>query len=282
MHFTIDYLSIIIMANVFTYISAADPGEPLSLTMAGKTDPDSTGVIRRSANTEITVFQYITYGRGFVFNGDRNYTAAAGDFFIVSPRRTHHYYPDPRDPWGKVWLNLTGDLPEELLRIYGIAKPYLFPGCHEAGEIVTETVEHVASLPREKVAEYASCQVLKIIRLLSRFQPKPRRINCKALQLRDFLHSKLAADSPSLEEMSRKIDLSPIQTIRIFRDEFGTTPYAYLLNQKIDIAAEMLNNTENSIKEIAEHLGFANEYYFSRLFKQKKGLPPGAYRRQED
>ena len=42
----------------------------------------------------------------------------------------------------------------------------------------------------------------------------------------------------------------------------------------------MLLNTNLSVKQIANHLSFADEYYFSNVFKQKVGLSPTAYRKK--
>jgi len=271
------------MANNITYIGSVTSDEPLNLAMAGQTDPESTSTIKRPPDNVIMVFQYITCGRGFFINGGNKYIPVAGDFFIVPPHRAHHYYPDPHDPWGKVWINVTGNLPIDLMRIYGIADQYYFPGCHEAGKIVEEMVYAVADISSEKLTEYVSHRILDIIMVLSRFSRQnklDRQLqNEKALKLRDFLRSRIATESPGIKEMSKKVGLSPVQTIRVFRDEFNITPYAYLLNEKINVAAEMLSTAENSIKEIAELLGFTNEYYFSRIFKQKKGIPPGTFRR---
>ena len=100
-----------------------------------------------------------------------------------------------------------------------------------------------------------------------------------AAQLRSFLLERvMGRKMPSLEEMARHISRSPVQTIRIFRSVFGVTPYAFLLDQKINAAAELLRGSGCSIKEIASLLGFDDEYYFARIFKKRKKFPPGVYR----
>ena len=43
-------------------------------------------------------------------------------------------------------------------------------------------------------------------------------------------------------------------------------------------ASELLVSTDYSIDRIAEACGFANRYYFTRVFTQRMGLPPGRYR----
>ena len=72
---------------------------------------------------------------------------------------------------------------------------------------------------------------------------------------------------------------SESQTIRIFKRAYGVTPYAYLLEKKLDLAGQLLRDTNLSVREIAEKLSFADEYYFSNVFKKKTGVSPSVYRR---
>jgi AraC-like DNA-binding protein len=66
--------------------------------------------------------------------------------------------------------------------------------------------------------------------------------------------------------------------IRCFRDATGQTPARYVQNRRLRRAAEALVATDHSIDEIAERCGFANRYYFTRVFSQRVGVPPARYR----
>lgn len=58
----------------------------------------------------------------------------------------------------------------------------------------------------------------------------------------------------------------------------GISPKKFLTKILLDHACRMLINETDSIKEIAEKLGFNNEFYFSRFFRKQLGIPPGQYR----
>ena len=73
--------------------------------------------------------------------------------------------------------------------------------------------------------------------------------------------------------------MSESQTIRLFKKNFGTTPYTYVLNKKINFAKKLLIDTNLSVKEISTKLCFSDEYYFSNIFKEKVGCSPSQYRR---
>lgn len=66
--------------------------------------------------------------------------------------------------------------------------------------------------------------------------------------------------------------------IRRFREATGRTPARYVQERRLERASQLLVSTDHSIDRIAEASGFANRYYFTRVFTQRMGLPPGRYR----
>ena len=99
-----------------------------------------------------------------------------------------------------------------------------------------------------------------------------------AVRMKEFLNGRLL-ESFRMEELCDYIGKSESRTIQIFKSAYGVTPYAYLLNEKINLAKQMLKNTNMSVKQIAYKLKFADEYYFSNVFKSKTGLSPLKYRK---
>lgn len=66
--------------------------------------------------------------------------------------------------------------------------------------------------------------------------------------------------------------------IRRFRDATGRTPGRYVQDRRVHRAAELLVSTGQTIDQIADSCGFANRYYFTRVFTQRMGCPPARYR----
>lgn len=67
----------------------------------------------------------------------------------------------------------------------------------------------------------------------------------------------------------------------LFNEAFDTTPNRFLINHKLEIAKKLLVSEEIPLSEIAELSGFADVYYFSKLFKKELGISPTKYRRTE-
>ena len=104
------------------------------------------------------------------------------------------------------------------------------------------------------------------------------RLSPEGSMLRDILEKHIAAPSPPLELLAKKIGRSEAQMLRIFRREFGTSPIAFVLERKLEQAMVLLQDTELSVKEIAAKLGFSDEFYFSRMFRKKCGHSPREFR----
>ena len=52
----------------------------------------------------------------------------------------------------------------------------------------------------------------------------------------------------------------------------------YVRDERIDLAQQLLEQTTNPIYWVAEQCGYPNEKYFSRVFREQKGLLPSEYR----
>ncbi len=83
--------------------------------------------------------------------------------------------------------------------------------------------------------------------------------------------------SPSV--ICRDLGLSYETVRRQFSRDNGITMHKYLINRIISKAGMHLLLTDKNIQEIAAELGFDDEFYFSRLFKQKMNYSPREYRR---
>lgn len=65
---------------------------------------------------------------------------------------------------------------------------------------------------------------------------------------------------------------------RLFKKELGITLLEYIHAVKLDEAKRLLSDSEASLSEVSEMLGFASEQYFSSFFKKKSGTTPRQFR----
>lgn len=67
--------------------------------------------------------------------------------------------------------------------------------------------------------------------------------------------------------------------VKVFKAECGLSPVKFVYKIKIEKAKNDLASGRTSIKQVAESLGFADVYHFSRIFKEFTGMPPGQYQK---
>lgn len=83
----------------------------------------------------------------------------------------------------------------------------------------------------------------------------------------------------SMRDISGAAGLSPAQFTRRFRAALGITPQEFLTAHRLEIARELLLDTDLSVDQIAQSCGYASGFYLSNLFRRNFGLPPGQFRR---
>ena len=88
-------------------------------------------------------------------------------------------------------------------------------------------------------------------------------------------------DQPlTLADMAKAAHLSVSRLAHLFREQMGITPVDFLTNIRIDHAKRMLLTTDNNCTRICYDVGYNNQSYFTRVFKQATGLTPREFRNQ--
>lgn len=86
------------------------------------------------------------------------------------------------------------------------------------------------------------------------------------------------AEHPTTAALARLVRLSPGYFTRIFRATYGMSTRRWLLQQRMNHAALRLKQSQLTVSEIAEQLGYHSVFLFSRQFKQAFGCSPRSYR----
>jgi transcriptional regulator GlxA family with amidase domain len=86
-------------------------------------------------------------------------------------------------------------------------------------------------------------------------------------------------DEPiTVAELADRAHMGPRNLIRHFTTIAGTTPLRWLLTQRVHRAQELLERTDDSVEEIAQHVGMGTAATLRRHFRRVAGVSPTAYR----
>ena len=86
-------------------------------------------------------------------------------------------------------------------------------------------------------------------------------------------------DGITLDEISRRLRVTPEYLGTLFHREVGTSFSTYIRNVRMDKARELLCGTQLKLYEIAEKTGYSDPKYFSKVFREVTGLTPAEYRK---
>ena len=96
------------------------------------------------------------------------------------------------------------------------------------------------------------------------------------------VHDLLTEDLSSritIEELSKRFLMNPSTMKELFRAVYGSSIAAHIKEHRMERAAELLKDTDQSMAEIANGVGYGSQSKFTAQFRKAYGLPPTEYRR---
>lgn len=225
-----------------------------------------------------------TNGKGIFSSNGKKYEINEGDIFFFSPHIPHEYYP-LTDDWTTVWVVFDGKETENILKYLSLESVFVKSVKDE------ETLSEVI----------AKCDYL--YRLFIKFECYRYEMTVTLMELMMFIRDAEMVESVtetnkverafapvieyiktyykrdlSLEDMANVVSMSRSYFCRRFKEEYGLTPTAYLINYRISAAKFLLETTEESLEQIIEKTGFKNNSYFCTTFRKYEGVSPMQYR----
>lgn len=81
-----------------------------------------------------------------------------------------------------------------------------------------------------------------------------------------------------IHELADRFDFNADYLTRLFKKHLGVSAIEYINGMKVSKAKELLSQSEKTVKEIAFFLGYEDEKYFMKLFKEYENITPTQYR----
>lgn len=246
----------------------------INFTLVGISYCDGSYKIKRS-KSDFYVIEYIIDGEGTLEIDGKVFYPKKGDVYFVQPETNHTYYSSKENPWVKIWANFKGPLADLLIEKYHLTGKYYF----ENFDIYNELKNITKMCPGENGGFNAGVELEKILYKMYLSSPEKQKVS-DAKKLKGYI-DKNAKKPIRISDMASFLGKSPSQITKDFKKEYNISPYDYLLERKISESKKLLENTALSIKQIAMLLSFADEYYFSNMFKKRVGMSPLYYRRRK-
>jgi len=234
---------------------------------------------------ETSIFQYTLSGCGAFDDGKNVHRLPSGSAFLINTmdRRYRYFYPEHfTDKQVVLWcklqstysINMTEEintrfgyifhLPvttgiiRKLLDLKNMQETYSTMLASENARLATELLyELIWSKEREDIGNTETVLAKKALQIIN--------ANPGCLY--------------SVGVLADKISISREHLSRIFKKQLGSSPYHYIITNKIEMAKMKLRNTSITAKSISEELGFTSPVQFTNVFKKNVGISPGNYRK---
>ncbi|MGJ8667261.1 MAG: helix-turn-helix domain-containing protein [Patiriisocius sp.] len=87
-------------------------------------------------------------------------------------------------------------------------------------------------------------------------------------------------DLDNIEQIAERVGLNINKLQQGFKYLHNSTVNEYIQNCRLDLAKKLLNKTDYNISEIVEKIGLSSKSYFSKVFKERYGIPPSDFRKK--
>ena len=101
-------------------------------------------------------------------------------------------------------------------------------------------------------------------------------------QIKDYVKENYGNLSLSMNQVSDYVNMSAAYLGRLFKQVTGITFTEYLTKFRLDKACSLLKDTDMTVNEISDAVGFTNSSYFYIIFKKNMECTPNQYRKQRE
>ena len=230
------------------------------------------------------LLHHVVRGRGVYICRDQRYELSAGDTFLIYPDTTIHYFADAADPWEYVWAGFGGlDAESCVERTDFTPDEPVFYGRDSAqiAQLVQAVYSAYGTSPWEELEMTARLYSLLafLVRTAQRRQSQSREsLDCAQLAAEYIINH--YEEPITVEGLAAYASVSHSSLYRRFVKRFQISPKRFLLEYRIERACALLSATNCSVQEISNSVGFDDPFYFSRAFKEIKGVSPRQYANQ--
>ncbi len=252
-----------------------------------QTHHDKAYVAKRNGNTD-NIWDVLCFSSHcMVLTAAGIQEAQPGDCFIKAPDFIEYHFTPSHSAEGFVndWMHvqskeMDGLLAQLRLPVNTIVRTQ-YP------ELVRSSIQRIINEKRDLLPFYEQSihtlverTLIKIARAAAEttVPGSSRKYETGLRALRLMLHDSLDKQW-SIKEMACQLGVSPSRLSVLYKERFGLSPTEDLIQMRMDKAKLLLLSTDFKLQCIAQMCGFQNEYYFSRVFKERENMAPGAFRR---
>ena len=226
---------------------------------------------------------FIVGGKGQFLIEDQTYAVNTNDLVIINPNVTHTEVSLSAQPLEYIVLGIEGI---ELATGANSDGQFCILDHFESAEFSSCLRNILRETELEQPGYEDVCQAymeILIIRLMRNtalsIPAEPQTITgnrqCAAVRRYIDLHFK---EPLTLEQLAEEAHMNKYYLAHTFKREYGVSPISYMISRRVEESKYLLAETDLSMSQIAQLLGFSSLSYFSQVFRRIQSLTPMEYR----
>ena len=207
---------------------------------------------------------------------------APGDLFFARPSQLIRYSADEQQPWEYSWVGFNGACAHKLAAQLPFTDdaPVHHTSDPDGMRAALNNIYSSRGLqPQDEAAMvgYLYLFIAALMRETSAGKPHTASSSSQyVLNAIKYIQFNYSHDI-SIDDVAKSVGVSRSHLYRVFMLNVGKSPIDYLTEYRINEACKLLRAGSLSIAEVAVSVGFFDQFYFSRVFKRAKGVPPSKY-----
>ena len=218
-------------------------------------------------------------------------TGEPGDCIIHDPtyREWHTTLPGEKEGFRNDWLHVANKGMKELTQRFNIPLNRRIPTgfgafLSEHLHVITHEDRHRETFWQERIGLELEKALLRLGRAQETYHAEKTLSATEQIHLAHFrvIRSTLLDrfnETWNVKTLADMAYMSPNRFAVLYSTFFKTSPIEELIQHRLKQSCTMLVYSEATLETIAENCGFTDAAYFSRVFKQRMGCSPGAYRK---
>lgn len=208
-----------------------------------------------------------------------------GTVLLLFPGIWHRYMPSGKTGWVEHWIEARGPVFDHALRT-GLIRPAESLLRVGANHTLQDCFERCHALAREgglanqDLLSTLGAHMLAVLGHLRRGEHHSERAIDEVVERAQSLIALRCQDPLDLPGLAAELGVSYSHLRHSFKNRLGIGLKQHYLNTRLEKAQDLLANTVEPIKRIADILGFESAFHFSNQFKHRFGVSPRAWRSQ--
>lgn len=241
--------------------------------------------VRNHGSPEV-IFIYCAEGNGWCEIAGHKHDITKNQLLVINANVPHVYGAGKKSPWTIHWFHAVGSNVPFYLERLGVTdqKPVVSLGgdvqLFSLFEDVREGLQHGFTLTHLIYAAHSLAHLMGLVlRHKEEFWQGETSIRERIEKSVEFMKGHLR-EPLSIAALAALVNLSRSHYTSLFQRVTGYAPMSYLNHLRMQRAVELLNTTDWPLKHISDHLGFSDQFYFSRAFSKLHNHSPSEHRRR--